>query len=115
MPSAMSENNLTSFETLTEHIPTIAEVHSLIRIFTEKESVLPDRILEDEEGLYLMEVTVAGDLEGEKIEYAYMRKGHYPEGETPSTSIHVTHYDETGLPFFGIPVAEYINGSWTRQ
>ena len=46
---------------------------------------------EDEKGLYLLEVEVAGESEGQITEYAYMRKGRYPEGQISATEIHVTY------------------------
>lgn len=66
---------------------------------------------EDEKGVYLLEITVPGDSEDEIIEYAYMRKGQYPEGESSATEIHVTYYDG-GRPISGTSAARCIDGNW---
>jgi hypothetical protein len=108
----MKESEAMFFESQQEHIPTIEEVRSIFKKITEKERVQPDRILEDEKGVYALEFTVASDTEGEKIEYGYMRKGRHEKGQSSSTSIQATHYDKDGMPYFGETVAECVDGKW---
>ena len=67
--------------------------------------------LEDEKGLYILEVEVLGDSQGEVNEYAYMRKGSYSEGAITVTEIHVTYYVDGSL-ISGTSVARYIEGKW---
>lgn len=99
-----------NFEIKKEHIPTLEEVLSLFSELTgnEFEEV---RRLEDEKGLYLLEIVIPGDLPDETIEYAYMRKGRHEKGQTSATVIHVTYY-KNDIPISGTSVAEYIEGKW---
>lgn len=69
------------------------------------------RKLEDEQGLYLYEVKILGDLPGEEIGYEYMRKGQYEEGSSLSTEIHIVYY-ENGIPISGTSAARYVDGKW---
>lgn len=107
---SMSEGQLNSFERGPEHIPTLKEIHSVFRELIGKE-YKEVRKREDERGLYLLEVEIPGGSEGEMIEYAYMRKGRYPEGGITMTEIHVTYY-ENGRPISGTSAARYIDGKW---
>lgn len=102
------EQNLPEGE--QEYIPTPEAVHSVFRELAKKEYTIA-RQLEDERGLYLLEVVVPGEQEGETTEYAYMRKGHYKEGESSATEIHVTYY-ENEIPISGTSAARYIDGKW---
>ncbi len=106
----MSIENPNHFETEREHIPNAEEVRAVFKELTTKECA-EVRKLEDEQGLYLLEATVPGDLAGEVIEYGYMRKGHYKEGESSETEIHVTYYQD-GMPVSGTSAARYVNGKW---
>jgi hypothetical protein len=103
--------NFNAFEAAPEHIPTPEEVSSIFKKLTEKEQT-EGRKLEDEKGLYLLEITTPGDIEGEVNEYAYMRKGKHNEGQTSSTSIQITTYDKDGVPYWGTTVAECVDGKW---
>ena len=100
------------FEIKKEHIPTSEEVLSVISKLTKKERI-PDkgRELEDEDGLYLLEIIVPGNLPGEENEYAYMKKGVHPQGRTSQTCIYVT-YCQDGIPISGDEVARLIDGKW---
>jgi len=93
-----------------EHIPSSEEVNSIFEKLIKKE-YKEIRKLEDEKGLYLLEVNVPGELEGEVIEYAYMRKGRYPEGESSADEIHITYY-KNGKPEGGTSAARCIDGKW---
>jgi len=97
-------------ETEIEHIPTQEEVCS---VFGEliKGKYTEIRKLEDEQGLYLYEVKTPGDSADEEVGYEYMRKGHYKEGGSLSTEIHVVYY-EKGIPISGTSAARHINGKW---
>ena len=94
----------------TEHIPTEEEVRGVFQEliagpYTES------RKLEDEKGLYLLDVTVPGQEDGEIIEYSYMRAGRYPEGQASNTRIDKTIYQDE-MPVGGEGVAELIDGEW---
>ena len=93
-----------------EHIPTPEEVHFVFIELIGKE-YKEVRKCEDEKGLYLLEVEIAGESEGEIIEYAYMRKGRYKEGQISATEIHITYY-KNGAPINGTSAARYIDGKW---
>lgn len=102
---------LNSFEAAPEHIPSPEEVYSIFRQLSDKK-LLEHRRLEDEKGLYLLEAVTPEDENGETVEYGYMRKGRYPQGQTSSTSIQMTYYDKNGTPYWGTTRAECINGKW---
>ena len=104
------KENLSSFETSSEHIPTSEEVSSIFTELTKKE-YKEIRKCEDQKGLYLLEIMVSGDLPNEEIKYSYMRKGRYKEGQISETGIHKT-YLENGIPISGTSVARYVEGNW---
>jgi len=68
---------------------------------------------EDEKGLYLLEVEIPGEQEGEVTEYAYTRKGRYKEGQISETEIHVVYYKD-GEMVSGTIVAKYVDGKWKK-
>lgn len=98
------------FEKNRDHTPTPEEVHSVFRELVGGDYKL-GRMLGDDRGLYLLEITVPGEAPGETIEYAYMRTGHYKEGGIISTEIHVTYYIN-GEPISGTSAARCIDGKW---
>ena len=106
----MNYENPPGSEQEQEHIPTPEEVHSVFKELTNKE-YKETRRCEDEQGLYLLEVIVPGDEPEEEIEYQYMRKGRYPEGESGSTEICVTYY-ENKKPISGTSAARCVDGKW---
>jgi hypothetical protein len=74
------------------------------------------RELSDEKGVYLREVEVAGDKEGEVTEYQYMRKGtHANHNESDQTAISVIYYQD-GVPVGGQRIATFNDetGEWKR-
>jgi len=93
-----------------EHIPTSEEVHSVFQELIEKQ-YREVRKREDEKGLYLLEVVIPGESEGEETGYEYMRKGRYKEGASLSTEIHVVYY-ENGNAVGGTSAARYVDGKW---
>ena len=106
----MKEGGSNFFEAKQEHIPTPEEVYLVFKELTNKE-YKEIRKCDDEKGVYLLEIIVPGDLEGETIEYAYMRKGTYKEGESGATEVHVTYYND-GMPISGTSAARWVDGSW---
>jgi hypothetical protein len=110
-PEEISEEQpVESLEKKPEHIPTPEEVCSVFRELIGKEYIVV-RKFEDEQGLYLHEVKIPGNSEGEEIGYEYMRKGHYKEGESSATEIHIVYY-ENGKAVGGTSAARYIDGKW---
>lgn len=93
-----------------EHISTTEEIHSVFKELTDKEytEVLKR---EDEKGVYRLDVTIPGNLEGEITEYSYMRSGKYPEGSCMTTEIYVNYY-ENDIPVGGTSAARLIDGKW---
>lgn len=94
-----------------ERIPTPEEVASAFEKLIDKREYTEIRKCEDEQGVYLYEVKIHGDLPGEEIEYAYMRKGEYKEGSTSGMEINVTYY-ENGMAVSGTSAARFIYGKW---
>jgi len=106
----MNENRPNLSELESEHLPTAEEVHSVFRELIKKE-YKETRKREDEKGLYLLEIMVAGESENQTMEYAYMRKGRYTEGQISATEIHLTYY-ENEVPISGKSAARYVDGQW---
>jgi len=99
-----------SFEIQSEYIPTPEEVHSILKELIGKE-YKEVRKLEDEQGLYILEVVIPGEKEGEETGYEYMRKGRYKEGQSSTIEIHVVYY-ENSIPVGGTSAARYVDGKW---
>jgi len=100
------------FEEKIEVVPTPEEVQSVFEQLLEGKEYTSRRQLEDEKGIYLWDIIVSQE-DGGHIEYSYMRKGRYEEGgEASSTAIHITFYDEEGMPEGGTSVAKLIDGKW---
>ncbi len=95
----------------TEHIPTEKEVRGILQELIAGPYTV-ERKCSDGKGLYLLDVRVSGDEEGEAVEYSYMRKGRYPEGQASNTRIDIVYYQD-GVPVGGDgPVAELDDGKW---
>lgn len=102
-----------------EHIPTPEEIRSLFEQLVGEKEYEEVQKLEDEQGLYLWEIAITGE-DGDRIEYAYMRKGlhnskmsdPYISMSDPYTSIHVYFYNSEGVPTSGYTVAKLVNGTW---
>jgi len=98
-----------------EHIPTSEEVLSLFKELVGENEYEVVRKLEDERGLYLWEIKIA--QEDGSIEYSYIREGNYKErglagGSALETAIHITYFDNDGVPISGHSVAKLIDGNW---
>lgn len=106
----MHEGSPNTFEKGPESIPTPEEVKSVFEQLIEKKEYKDVRKLEDEQGLYLWDVIVSGE-DGD-TEYSYMRKGQYQQGLARETAVHVTFFDETGIPTGGHSVAKLVEGNW---
>lgn len=102
-PEAQSEKILSSEEVL-EALSQHAEGFTL------------SRELSDEKGVYLREIEVQGEKEGEVVEYQYMRKGmHSNHNQSSETVIRVTYYQD-GIPVTGETVARFDEqtGQWKK-
>lgn len=97
-----------------EKILSSEEILQAISEHTEGYSL--GRELSDEKGVYLREVAVAGEKEGEVTEYQYMRKGDHPNhNESDKTVISAIHYQD-GIPVGGEQIATFNDetGEWTK-
>ncbi len=106
----MHEGLPNNFEGKPESIPTPEEVKSIFEQLTKGERYEERRMRKDEEGLYLWDIVIHKD-DG-NVEYSYMRKGQYPEGKALATAIHVTFFDESGMPIGGHSVAKLTDWGW---
>ncbi|TSC83257.1 MAG: hypothetical protein G01um101419_87 [Parcubacteria group bacterium Gr01-1014_19] len=107
----MKESFPNPAESSAERVPTSEEVYSVLQELTEKEYIAV-RKLEDEKGVYLLEVTVLGEEDGETVEYSYMRKGiHSKKMQSSQSAIHVTYYKD-GFPISGTSAARFVDGVW---
>jgi len=86
-----------------ESIPTISEVWEVLEELIDGREHTEVRKLEDGEGLYLWDVTVAE--EDGYVEYSYMREGVYPEGQETNNTVRITFFDTDDIPVGGYSVA----------
>lgn len=101
-----------------EHIPTPVEVQSLFEKIVGESKYETARKLEDEQGLYLWEIKIPQE-DGTSIEYGYCRKGDYKSrglagGSASETAIHITYFDEDGIPISGTSVLKLVDDKWVE-
>jgi hypothetical protein len=106
----MTGEKMNSSETESEHVPTIEEVQAVLKELI-GDQYTEVRRGEDERGLYLLDVTIPGEKDGELTGYEYMRAGRYPEGNALETAIEIVYY-ENEIPVGGTIAAKYLNGEW---
>jgi len=103
-----------------ERIPTEIEIKEHFDRLLEGREYIDRRKLEDEQGIYLWEVTTIltpeecatiEESEGTK-EYTYTRKGPHAAGNPIQTTINFSYYDAAGMPVGGGSAAQLINGTW---
>jgi len=95
-----------------EYIPTEEEIRNVLEVELKIGPYTESRKCLNADGLYLLEVRVPGEEDGEIIEYSYIRKGHYPEGEAGNTRIDRWFYQDGDIIGGDGPVAELIDGQW---
>ena len=64
------------------------------------------RELSDAEGVYIFEVIIPGEKEGEVTEYTYQRKGVFGTNQSSTTTVSVAYYED-GMPVGGKTLANY--------
>lgn len=104
------EKDLNIPEIMSEHIPTLEEIHAIFRELI-KVGYKEVRHIGDAQGPCILEVAIPGEKEGETTQYEYMRKGEYKEGASLSTEIHIVYY-ENGIPVGGTSAARFVDGKW---
>jgi hypothetical protein len=97
-------------------LPSLEEIKAKIESIVGKEKLTVRRVLEDAKGVYLYEV-VAIDPDGNATEYAYARKGIYPEIQTASSVINVAYFNgarENNDAYCGWSLSDYNEetGEW---
>ncbi len=98
------ENNLEKIPSEQEVLEKFAEL-----INSDYETV---RRLEDEDGVYLLEVKVETG-ENEYSEYTYQRKGLHPGSNSDRTAIDVAYYEDD-IPVGGNSVMKFEDGQWRK-
>ena len=106
----MYEKPLNNFEKGSEAIPTLEEVKSVLEQLIGNREYKEVLKLEDESGLYLLRVVLKED-DG-STEYEYMRKGIIKEGQASNIAVHITFFDESGIPIGGHLVARLLGKDW---
>jgi len=109
------EQGVESIETKVEHTPDLEEVRGKLLEIIGKEFT-ETRKKVDEKGLFLLEVEVKGEKDGEVTEYSYRRDvapNKQREGADAPLyhSIDVVTY-ENGMPTGGTDVAKCVKGVW---
>jgi len=99
-----------------ERILTAEEVLALLEKLAGEAKFSERRKLENEQGLYLWEIEIAQE-DGGTTEYSYIRKGNYKErglagGSALETAIHITYFDNEGMPISGHSVSKLMDGKW---
>jgi len=108
----MSEINLNSVEQKVEHVPTPEEVLKVLRQMAKGEYRETKRYVDDKGNLYRLDAVAPGTKEGESIEFYYIRKGVYPNGDqSTETKIHSIHVKDNSYGPAG-PQASLLNGKW---
>lgn len=72
-------------------LPSLAEINAQIERLCGRENQEVLRTLEDEKGVYLLDVVVVDD-QGDTSLYSYRRSGNYPETKTAVTVIDVAYF-----------------------
>lgn len=102
-----------ALESSFELVPFEEEISVLYERITKGKPYELIRKKEDERGLYLWDIKMTDPNErGETVEYSYMRKGKYKEGNAALTAIHVTIFDTDGMPVGGESVTQYLGDTW---
>ncbi len=98
-------------EARTEKIPTKESILEIMSRLAPEHTLVQER--HDEQGLYLLDVSTAGEKPGQTVQYEYLRKGRFPKNETAETVIQAVYYED-GIPYDGYPVAYYDHdsGEW---
>ncbi len=103
----INKTSVSSPEETPEHIPTPEEVHGVFqRLVGEGKEYEVTKSIDDEKGLYELEIKIPGELAGETTGYEYRR---FPAPRAPE--IHVTYYED-GDYIHGTSAARYVNGEW---
>jgi hypothetical protein len=107
---------------MSEKIPSKSiesgeKIHNEREIINIIESIIDSeytvlRSLEDENGLYMLEVVTTDDS-GDSL-YTYIRAGTYSEASSKDTAIDVIFYSD-GIPVGGRSIAKYRNGEWVKE
>jgi|GEM_PF-4336833 hypothetical protein len=100
-------------ESGAEHIPTQEEVLERFReLFSDE---FTKRVLEtDEKGLKVWEVEFPDKISGGTTEYRYTRGHGDPAKATSITSIQITNFDDSGMPYGGGEAMRLVDGLWVR-
>lgn len=94
----------------SEYVHSLEEIRSVFEQLIGLEQYEDERRREDEQGIYLWEIKVPE--ENGYAEYSYERAGKYPECQASVTAVHVTFYDEDGIPNGGYAVVKFLEGEW---
>ncbi|MDB5264842.1 MAG: hypothetical protein JWN64_413 [Parcubacteria group bacterium] len=115
----MEGPNINNPEKKQDKILSSQEVLDAISQYAE--GFTPGRELSDEQGVYLREVEVKGEKEGEMTEYRFMRKGKYPnrngtKNAEERTLITAIFYID-GVPVGSESIAEFNEetGEWRKM
>jgi len=95
---------------LEEEVHTRDEIMAVLNQQLEGKDYGVGRELSDEQGLYLLEIVIP--TEDGSVEYSYMRKRRYPQGQAAISAIHVAFYDKEGSPVGGSSIARWKNREW---
>ncbi len=94
-------------EKTPEHIPTSEEIHEVFKqLIGEGREYKVTKSIDDENGLYELEIEIPGELAGEITEYGYRR---FSAPLAPE--IHIAYY-EHGDWVGGTSAARYVNDVW---
>jgi hypothetical protein len=98
-----------------EHIPSREEIERLFSEIAEGREYTTERMREDAQGLYLLEVSIPTDDGHEEL--LYMRSGTHPEyrsSDTIDPVINKIFYNADGIPTNGKNIMKYKNGAWKK-
>ena len=108
----MTEGPPQKLESRPETVPSPEEIVGVFEKLTGSAKYTEVRKLEDEQGIYLWEITV--ETEDGSIEYEYNRAVLDPPN-APKTVVFATYYDKDGVPISGSEVAQLMNNRWNTN
>lgn len=106
----MGKEAINLFEAGSDTVPSEEEIRSVFENLAGAPDFKNIRKLEDDEGIYLWEVSAP--TEDGRAKYLYIRKGTHDESRSLVTKISFSRFDKAGAPVESGTAAKLIDGEW---
>ncbi len=111
-PNETNSEPVNPAEVERESIPTLEEVHGVIRQMATGEFQETKKLLDEQGNLARLDTLAQGREEGETMELYYMKKGRYPNGDSAGeTKVHCVYLKNGEYNGEG-PQATWVNNKW---